>query len=255
MNWTSTDQPIGSALASIQAGTSPAIVQQQAALSSALLKPLPTGGVAGITFSNTYTYTNLASARINPSYQPILQFQFEQPLLQLFGTEINQIHASHPGSILTPGINALGTLSPQAEGILLTRIRFDQQRAEFERAVMIQASNVEIAYWNLYYAYWNLYAQEQGLRLGFVAWNVANALLNAGKAATWPRPATSTKASAPPASTLWARSFGWSASCARCWACTPRTATGWCPPTRRRWPRTSPTGTRRCGKRCHCGRG
>mgnify|MGYP000878045639 CR=1 FL=1 len=55
--------------------------------------------------------------------QRVLQFQFEQPLMQGFGVEINQLRASHPGSILNPGVfqNATST-----EGILITRIRFDQ---------------------------------------------------------------------------------------------------------------------------------
>ncbi len=48
------------------------------------------------------------------------------------------------------------------EGILITRIRFDQQRAEFERNVNQMLLNVEVAYWNLYGGYWTLYSREQG---------------------------------------------------------------------------------------------
>jgi outer membrane protein TolC len=181
--WTTTDRPVASSLDVFSSGAIAAINQEQASISSALVKPLPTGGVAGITFLTNYTFTN-QPAKVNPAYQPQLQFQFEQPLLQGFGVEINQINPFHPGSVLSGAI--LNSLTAQnlnfaQEGILISRIRFDQQRAEFERAVMVQAANVENAYWNLYYAYWNLYAQEQLLRLGFVAWNVANANLRAGR--------------------------------------------------------------------------
>src|SRR5262249_27690741 len=92
LTWTTTDQPIGTTAATIQAAASSisAIEQEQATFSSAFLKPLPTGGVAGITFNLPYTFTNLP-ARVNPAYQPQLQLQFEQPLLQGFGVEINQL--------------------------------------------------------------------------------------------------------------------------------------------------------------------
>ncbi len=69
LTWNTTDQPIGTALQNIQAGRSNAIAaiqQDQATYSSQILKPLPTGGVAGITFSTQYTFTNLP-ARVNPS--------------------------------------------------------------------------------------------------------------------------------------------------------------------------------------------
>src|SRR5262249_43069803 len=107
-------------------------------------------------------------------------FQFEQPLLQAFGVEINQIRATHPGSMLTP-FNVGG----RVEGILITRLRFDEQRAEFQRDVNFMLVNVEVAYWNLYYAYWNLYSREQGMRQGYEAWRVAKAQLQAGKVAPY----------------------------------------------------------------------
>jgi outer membrane protein TolC len=101
-------------------------------------------------------------------------------LLQGFGVEINQLRAAHPGSLLFPGIL---NSQPTAEGILVTRLRFDQQRTEFERQMHFMVLNVEIAYWNLYAGYWNLYAQEQGLRQAYEAWNINKAKFNAGKVA------------------------------------------------------------------------
>jgi outer membrane protein TolC len=181
LNWTTTDQPIGTPLQTFQAGSSGvnAINTQQATFSTALLKPLATGGVAGITFNVPYQYTNLP-ARVNPSYSPQLQFQFEQPLLQGFGVEINQLRSAHPGSILTPGV--LNT-QPTSEGILITRLRFDQSRAQFESQVNQMLLNVEVAYWNLYGAYWTLYSREQGLRFAYEAFKIQKSRVEAGRAA------------------------------------------------------------------------
>jgi outer membrane protein TolC len=182
-SWNNTDRPIASSTDVIQAGNSGAnsIIQQDATVSLGVIKPLPQGGVVGITFNTVYQSTNLP-ARVNPSYRPDVQLSIEQPLLQGFGTEINQLRAAHPGSVITnPGV-LNGFQNPSNEGILISRIRFDQQRAEFERNVQFMVLNVELAYWNLYYGYWNLYAQEQGLRFAYEAWKLAKAKLDAGRA-------------------------------------------------------------------------
>jgi outer membrane protein TolC len=176
MTWTTTDQPIATAFQAFQAnGQTNVINTNDATFSTSLLKPLPTGGVAGITFNTNYELSNLPNP-VNPSYRPSLQFQFEQPLLQGFGVEINQIRPTHPGSVLTP-FNVGG----RVEGVLITRIRFDQQRAEFERNVDILLVNVEVAYWNLYGAYWSLYSREQGLRQAFEAYRINKERFEAGR--------------------------------------------------------------------------
>jgi outer membrane protein TolC len=126
-----------------------------------------------------------AGATINPSYLARTDFVFEQPLWQSFGVDINQLLNR------TPGVSPASSLSQAAQtalnnspfqsqqgnsagfgsdGILISRLRFDQSRADFERAVNFQALNVEAAYWNLYSAYVNLYAAEQGLRLAHIVW-------------------------------------------------------------------------------------
>ena len=178
MNWQNTDRPIGGPLDSFQASGSgvSAIKQADANFSTGVIKPLASGGVAGITFKTDYQYTNLP-ARVNPYYRPALQLQFEQPLLRDFGTEINQLRAAGPNSLISPGV--LNATFAQ-DGILITRLRYDQSRAELERVVGYLLLNVETAYWNLYGAYWNLYAREQALRQGYEAWRISKARLDAG---------------------------------------------------------------------------
>jgi len=133
---------------------------------SSLEKPLPTGGTAGITF-NLSSQWNTPASPINPAVQPSIQFAFEQPLLQGFGVEINQLLPAHPGSKLMPF--ATGNTG---EGILITRIRLDQQRAEFERNVNYLLLNVEAAYWNLHGAYFQLYSREEAMRYAYEVWRL-----------------------------------------------------------------------------------
>jgi outer membrane protein TolC len=171
MTWSATDQPLN--------GLNQFNTGESATIQTALLKPLPTGGVSGITFSTQYqnlTHPPTGFTLLNPAYTPQLQFQFEQPLLQGFGIEINQLRTSHPGSILTPF-----PVSGRVAGILITRLRFDEQRAEFERRVHLMLRNVEIAYWNLYNAYWTLYSREQAMRQAYEAWKINKARYEAGR--------------------------------------------------------------------------
>jgi outer membrane protein TolC len=176
LNWMNTDQPVGATVAfgnlvqSFQNGI-------LATAQTSLLKPLPTGGVAGITFRTTYTdLSQPPPGIVNPIYRPTLQFQFEQPLLNGFGVEINQLRSTHPGSVLTPF-----PTGGRVEGILITRLRFDEARAEFERNLNTMLINVEVAYWNLYGAYWNLYSREQALRQSFEAWKINKERFDAGR--------------------------------------------------------------------------
>lgn len=193
MTWSNTDRPVATSQDTFQAGglgsNINTIQTNDSTVASTLLKPLPTGGVAGITFRTDYELTNLP-ARVNPSYRPNLQFQLDQPLLQGFGVDINQLRSSHPGSTPNiPGLFPPAGLLPffpvggKVEGILITRIRFDEQRAEFERQVHQMLANVEIAYWNLYGAYWNLYSREQGLKDALEAWRIAKVKVDGGTGA------------------------------------------------------------------------
>lgn len=156
----------------------------KATLSTTLAKPLPTGGTAGITFNMNYTsLTNpppqgSAFAALPTSYLPQVQLSFEQPLLQAFGVEINQLLPNHPGSVLIPNLRPSG--GQGSEGILVTRLRLGQQRAEFDRQLNVALLNVESAYWNLYSAYYNLYAQEEALKQSQFAFLVFSDRAKAG---------------------------------------------------------------------------
>jgi outer membrane protein TolC len=176
MTWNTVDNPTQGLSAFTNGST--------AALSTALAKPLPTGGVAGITFSTNYqnlsTPPSFLFRVLNPAYTTNLQFGFEQPLLRYYGVAINQLLAAFPASSLYPGINSRpAAVAP--EGLLITRLRFDQSRAEFERRVNFLLLNVEVAYWNLYGSYVSLFAAEQGLRMARESWRIGKANFESGK--------------------------------------------------------------------------
>ena len=176
MSWQKVDQPTAAQFLSFQNS------RDVANLTETLAKPLPTGGVAAITFTTDYskfaTGSTTLGTFVNPNYIPRLQFTFEQPLLRLFGVEANQLSPNHPGSQL---LNLQFQNGAGTEGILVSRIRVDQQRAEFDLRVNYMLVNVETAYWNLYAAYYNLYAQEEGLRQAFEGYRFISALVAAGR--------------------------------------------------------------------------
>ena len=149
----------------------------RATLQSQLVKPLPTGGVAGITFRTDYEFSNISArfGRLNPSYTPSLQFSFEQPLLRGFGIGINQLRDTHPGGVLSQF-----STGGRVPGIILTRIAYDQQRLEFERRIHDLLYAVEEAYWDLYCAYWDLYSREIALRQAHASWQIAKLRLKVG---------------------------------------------------------------------------
>jgi outer membrane protein TolC len=176
-SWNKADNAVANALTNLQNG-------DNASLSTGVYKPLPTGGLAGITYNLNYQLLNAPPTNfsvINPSYRPQVQLVFEQPLLQSFGVEINQLTSNTFVSQIVPGFRPAG--GNRTEGILITRLRFDQQRAEFERNVNFMLLNVEYAYWNLYGAYYTLFSREQGLRYALVSWQVNKTRFDAGRIA------------------------------------------------------------------------
>jgi outer membrane protein TolC len=166
MSWTKNDEAVVNTFASNG---------DAASFNTGLYKALPAGGVAGITFATDYQKFDLNNVnagffRFNSAYKPRLRFGLEQPLLQGYGVEINQLLPTHPGSFgiinLTqagPLANAVQPSGQGREGILISRVRFDQSNAEFERNINFLLLNVEYAYWNLYASYGALYATDKAL--------------------------------------------------------------------------------------------
>ena len=176
MSWNNVDEPT-QGLSAFQNGAG-------ATFNSTLAKPLPSGGVAGITYGTTYQFLTMPPnfgpfTVVNPSYATSLQVGFEQPLLRGFGVDTNEILPGFPASLLFPGINSRKSAGAP-EGILITRLRFDQQRAEFQRNIHYQILNVEAAYWKLYGSYMTLYAAEQGMRQAHAAWMLSKNRLAGG---------------------------------------------------------------------------
>jgi len=178
ITWNKVDRPVGNALDTFQASAAQIndINQETASFQNSLLKPLPTGGLAGISFNTDYEFDNLA-ARVNPSYRPVLSLSFEQPIMKSFGVGINELLDAHPGSI-----RSQVPVGGRVPGILLSRVSSEEAQIDFERRVMLLCYSVEDAYWRLYSAYWDKYAAEIGLRQTLEAWNIANAKYKAGSA-------------------------------------------------------------------------
>lgn len=174
MSWSKQDQATGNVLQSFQNG-------DNANFNTGLYKFLPTGGVAGLTFTTDYNLLSnppVGQVFTNPAYRPRFQATFEQPLLQDAGVEINQLLISHPGALTLSGVRAPG--GGRVEGVLIARLRYDQSRAEFERNVNFMLLNVEYAYWNLYGGYFTLFSREQGMRQAFESYKLNRARFDAG---------------------------------------------------------------------------
>lgn len=174
MNWTNTDN-LQQGLASFTNG-------HGANFNSSIVKAFADGSVANVSFITSYTNLNVpptgAFDVLNPQYSPRLSFGIETPLWRDSGVDINQLLSRLPsitGQSLTAGVAQAGYnghqgtissfLNGPTEGILISKLRFDQSRAEFERNVHLMIKNVEIAYWNLYNKYGQLYSFEENLRL------------------------------------------------------------------------------------------
>lgn len=176
INWNKRDDAVGNILLNFQNG-------DNSTFNTGLYKFLPTGGVAGVTMNLDYNFLinppqGQGQVFTNPSWRPRAQVVFEQPLLQGFGVEINQLTVNHPGATSINGIRAPG--GGRTEGVLITRLRYDQSRTEFERNINFMLLNVEYAYWNIYGAYFLLFSREQGLRQAYEAFKLNEARFAAG---------------------------------------------------------------------------
>lgn len=186
ISWTGTDSISGVPNLPGYLGTVPG---QTATFQSSVVKAFPTGGVAQLSFLTDYRLLNnqannpFAFGPLNPQYSARISVGFEQPLWRDWGVDINNLLSRFP-NILGQGLvgnaaftgynqhqNAVSAfVDRQTEGILISRLRFDQHRAEFERSVHLLMVNAEVAYWNLYNKYGQLYAFEENLRIMHRAW-------------------------------------------------------------------------------------
>lgn len=182
-NWTQTDN-IQQGLASFQNGES-------ATFQSSIVKGLSSGGVVATSFTNNYRQlSTVPNGAISPLYESRLDFGFEQPLWRDYGVDINQVLARFPSfngtsaSTAAASYNARqnsgNTLGVGTEGILISRIRIEQQRAEFERRIHNLLINAEVSYWRLYQAYGRLYSFEEVMRIAHRAWLTNHAKFVAG---------------------------------------------------------------------------
>jgi outer membrane protein TolC len=145
--------------------------------------PTNQGITPATNFYSSFAQKNVISGTLNPVYTPNLSMAYEQPLLFGFGPTINSILPQHPlaGQGGVSSLGEYGNNIPGSQtGIVIARIAFDQERADFERAVNFMLANVETAYWNLYGAFINLYSSEQGLRFAHTAWKISKAKYEAG---------------------------------------------------------------------------
>lgn len=187
MNWATVDN-ISQGLTSFQNG-------ENATFQSSIIKGLASGGVVATSFTNNYRHLSnppggALTGVISPLYESRLDFGFEQPLWRDYGTEINQVLARFPGFTGTSAANAAASYNARqnsgnvlgvgTEGILISRIRVEQQRAEFERRVHNLLVNVEVAYWRLYQAYGRLYSFEEVMRIAHRSWLTNHAKFVAG---------------------------------------------------------------------------
>ena len=150
--------------------------ETQTSLNPVLLKPLPTGGVVGVGFNGAYTNTDGKFFGRSIPWTNISQtnFIFEQPLLQGFGVEINELRANQPGSILYPF-----PTSGSGTGILVAAAAADASKAQYEFQLQQTLFAVEQAYWNLYTAYWNLYTADFVVRQTLDSWRIGKARFDA----------------------------------------------------------------------------
>jgi outer membrane protein TolC len=181
MQWSKIDEPQNIQAQVFARGSGGFLIRDQATFQTQLVKPLPTGGLAGITFRVDYDKSNLneRAGLLNPSYRPTLTFNFEQPLLQGAGIFINQIRNALPTGLNLP--SAPGNRPNAPQGILLSRIFTDETQLEFDRRLNDMLFSVEQSYWQLYSAYWDLYSRETAMRQAHAAWQIARVRYENGR--------------------------------------------------------------------------
>jgi outer membrane protein TolC len=109
-----------------------------------------------------YDDNNQAGNRFFHSWEPIVENEFRQPLLQGAGSQFNRI----AGPSQAPG---------SYNGILIARTNSEMSLTDFERGVRDYIVNVENAYWDLYFAYRELNAQTEARDAAYEVYKNAEA--------------------------------------------------------------------------------
>ncbi len=154
-------------------------------------KALASGGVVGMGMNVDYRLLAQPPANnfsvLNPNYTVRGTIGIELPLGRDSGVELNQLLGRAPtassGALPNPlaqGFNSIQSTRSLNEGILISRLRFDQSRIEFERNIHNLIVNVEVAYWRLYQAYGRLYSFEEITRIALESWRINYAKYQAG---------------------------------------------------------------------------
>lgn len=167
---------------------------------SSFVKSLPSGGTANISFLTDYRLLSSPPTGtfgvLNPSYTSRMVFGFDHPLWRDYGVDINQMLERVPtSSVFSPipgvhqgavaGRRAGLTLFPQLQndGILVSRIKHDQRKAEFERHINALVLNIEVAYWKQLEAQGRLAASTLVLDIALKLWSQSLQRLNVGQIA------------------------------------------------------------------------
>lgn len=144
-------------------GDTKGIFQQDLLTSNLQLSKLTaTGGRFTSRGIINYDDNNQAGNRFFHSWEPIIENEFRQPLLQGAGSEFNRI----AGPSQAPGAY---------NGILIARTNTEISLTDFERGVRDYIVNVENAYWDLYYAYRELNAQTEARDAAYEVYKNAEA--------------------------------------------------------------------------------
>jgi outer membrane protein TolC len=174
VGWTNNDRPQNFGLAAVPDFFAPQFRQDLGRGTIGVSKNTPTGGFVGL--SNNYAYDqNNNGSRIQPSdWRTDIEARISQPLLQGAGLRINRING--PRSFQ----EASGGFSDQIDGVLISRIRYDQALTDFEAGVRNLMRDVEDAYWELYFAYRDLDARKIGRDSSLATWRRVKTLERAG---------------------------------------------------------------------------
>jgi len=164
MFWEKNDRPVNLFFGNFLA---PVLEQDLGTFQSEVSKTTATGGTFALRNNTSYEWNSNPSNRFPSTWNTDMEAEFRHPLLQGAGVQFNRI--AGPSAI--PGFY---------NGVSIARINHDISLADFELAVRNLASDVELAYWELYFAYRNLDSVIAGRDSALETWRKVYALFEAG---------------------------------------------------------------------------